>query len=106
MVTQYPHTATVTIYTDPVTLPNGDIEPGTSSTSSFKCRLEPASRGGYVKAQDGTRIDFSWVVYCKKNTGILPVGAQVEVKDDQDRTLCLDTVKQFSQGQLNSRVWL
>lgn len=106
MVTQYPHTATVTISTDPVTLPNGDIEPGTSTTSTFKCRLEPASRSGYVKGPDGTRIDFSWVVYCKNNTAILPVGAGIEVKDDEERTLCLDTVKQFSKGQLNSRIWL
>ena len=104
MIKQYPHTAIITTVGSSTTLPNGDIIPGAEITSSFKCRLEPASKGGYVKGVDGTQVSYSWTIYCK--SAILSTGAEIEVQDDAGRTLCLDTVKQFSQGQLNSRIWL
>lgn len=105
MVTQYPHTATATINSDAITLPNGDIQPGTTTTVSFKCRVEPSTGYGTVKTQDGTALDYAWKVY-GKNIPVLAFGTDVEIKDNQGRIVCKDTVKQFSKGQLNTRLWL
>lgn len=106
MVKQYPHTATVTITGTPVTQPNGDITPGETTTSSFICRLEPASGNGYVTGIGGIKVDYQWKLYCNKSTAVIPVGASIVVTNNVGEQLCKDTVKFFSKGQLNCRLWL
>lgn len=106
MVKQYPDTATVTYASEATTLPNGDIVPGQTITDTFKCRQEPAGRGGFITASDGTQIAFSSNVYADKRTEIVPVGAQISVIDKDANETVSGTVKRFSRGQLNCRLWV
>lgn len=106
MVTQYPHTLTYTNAVNPVRDAAGDYVLGAASTTGkIACRLERAG-GGYVSGQGGVQIDFAWAVYCQKTSIILPVGTLVTVRDEESRVIATDTVKQFSPGQLNTRLWL
>lgn len=106
MVRRFPHIATVTHGNGFNTEANGDITVGVDLTNSFPCRLESSSTDGNVRSVDGTKVDFNWVVYCGKDTTVLPVGANIIILDSKGEQLCADTIKKFSQGQLNSRIWL
>lgn len=106
MVTQYPHTLTYTNAVSSERDAAGDYLPGAATTTGeIACRLERAG-GGYVRGQEGVRVDFAWAVYCQKTSIILPVGTLVTVRDKESRVIATDTVKQFSPGQLNTRLWL
>lgn len=104
---RYPHIANLVSGNGYTTSPNGDLVPVVlPAPVSFTCRAEPANDNGYVIGAGGTRVDFAWVVYCGKEITHVPVGAAMTILDSSGQTLCEDTVKRFSAGQLNSRIWL
>lgn len=107
MVVQYPHKATFTISGSEATQDsNGDWQAGTPDIeTTVDCRAESASNNGYIASVDSVKIDYSWIVYLPLNTAMIKVGTSVSVINDTEEIL-KDTVKRFSRGQLNCRVWL
>lgn len=106
MVEQYPDTATVTSASEATTLPNGDIVPGEPVTSTFKCRQEPAGKSGFIIAADGTQIAFSSNVYAGKGTVEVIEGSEISIINKVGESVLSGTVKRFSRGQLNCRLWV
>lgn len=108
MVTQYPHMLWVTVNTNATKDGNGDWIPGSPGTLlKLKCRAESSSGNGYLTGSDGKRIDYSWVVYLPLDQAtLIPTGSPVSIYDGDTLILEKDTVKRFSKGQLNIRVWL
>ena len=107
MVIQYPHIATITSQgTDTTQDENGNWIPGTPGTSiEQKCRAESSGGNGYVKGVDGTKIDYSWIIYFPKDVPAIKVSSAISVINGAE-TVLTDTVKRFSRGQLNARAWL
>lgn len=105
MVTQYPHDLTATVMAPATRDDAGNYVPGATTILTGKCRVEPNGSGRYIVAADGTQVFFSWMVYMPKNATDIPVGAQVVVTDNGNAKAS-GTVKQYSKGQLNARVWL
>lgn len=83
----------------------GNWIPGSSSTLEKDCRAEINSTNGLIDAADGTQINYDWIVYMPLPGTVIAPGTMVEVKNG-DTVLCKDKVKQYSQGQLNQRIWL
>ena len=104
MFRQYPHSITITTLSGSTLDSSGNWTVGTAQTVTRECRAEVNSKNGLIVAADGTQIRYDWVVYMPKSDVVTP-GSQVEIKDG-DRVLCKSIVKQFSQGQLNQRLWL
>lgn len=105
MVKQYPHTLTITTTSGSIQDGNGNWVPGSISHTFKNCRAEPNNKNAMVKADDGTQVVFDFTVYIPLPVDIIAVGAQVKVYDG-DQLLGANTVKRFSKGQLNARVWL
>lgn len=108
MVKQYPHTATFTIPGEPEVLANGDIKPSEDCCLRVQspCRAEPSGDNGLIRSNGGIQVNFSWVVYLPASFPGVQIGADVEISDVKGFCIVKDTVKRFSGGQLNSRVWL
>lgn len=105
MVKQYPHTLKITTVSGSVQDGNGNWQPGTPIMVEKVCRAEPNSRNAMVKADDGTQVVFDFTVYMPLPADSIAVGAQVKVYNG-DELLGASTVKRFSKGQLNARLWL
>jgi hypothetical protein len=107
MVKQYPHMIWFTTTTDATLDDNGDwISSAGESVLKVKCRAESSTGDGYLTGSDGKRIDYSWIVYLPLDTPLVKIGSNVSVYDGTDVLIDKDTVKRYSKGQLNVRVWL
>lgn len=102
---QYPHTITFTTVTGSTLNSSGDWTGGTETTVTKECRAEVNSKNGFIATPGGTQIRYDWTVYMARGIKV-PYGMQVQVRDESNEVLCKSTVKQFSQGQLNQRVWV
>lgn len=102
----YPHIASVQGVGESVyNQETGEYEAGSDTDpSQFTCRAEPASPSGYQKTADGARLDYSWTVYTKAKPD-LKYGQRIVIMDGT-REVCNDTVKQYSEGRFNTRIWL
>jgi len=105
MVRQYPHRLVITTKSGSTQDGNGNWQPGTETTTEKICRAEPNSRNATVKAEDGTAIQFDFNVYMPLPVDTIAVGTKIEVYSG-DELLSTNTVKRFSKGQLNARLWL
>lgn len=105
MVTQYPHTINVNTAGASTQNASGNWVTGPPTVMMKECRAEPNSSNGKVKSADGTLIDFSWIIYLPLPVDTLAVGSKVIVTSGAE-TLLTDTIKRFSRGQLNARIWL
>lgn len=106
MIQQYPHTVKLTATSGSTQDSNGDWTGGTPSVTILKGRAEVNTKNAFITDANGTLIRYDWTVYIPLPPGIVALGTMVEVKDDNDKVLCKSTVKQFSAGQLNQRLWL
>jgi hypothetical protein len=106
MVIQYPHTLKV-FYSEGSTkdVKGNWSKPGADTIREGLCRCEPNGSSGFITAADGARIDFAWTVYLPLPQSRIQEGSRVEVWNGEEK-LASDTVKRFSQGQLNARLWL
>lgn len=85
---------------------NGNwIAGGNAVTTIIPCRAESASANGYITGVEGQQINYSWILYAPQTIPAVKVGANVTVTSAGE-SVCSDTVKRFSRGQLNCRVWL
>ncbi len=106
MVKQYPHTIIfTTISAGTLNETTGNWTVGTTATVTKVCRAEINSSNGFVVGPDGTQIRYDWTVYMPLPQSTILPGTTVEIKSGEE-VLYRSTVKQFSAGQLNARVWL
>ncbi|WP_231489911.1 hypothetical protein [Pedobacter sp. Leaf170] len=89
-----------------------DQESGTWSAASpgveqpfIKCRAEMNDKGRLVASNDGTQLEYSYTVYMTKDCPVFNFGQIVEVHNS-DGLLIKSSVKKFSRGQLNARLWV
>lgn len=102
VVVQYPDILTYSIQGTGIQDENGNwIVDGIDQEFELKCRAEPASGNGLIKNVDGTVINYSWIVYLPLPVEEIAVGTEVTIESKLK-----DTVKRFSRGQLNARIWL
>jgi hypothetical protein len=105
MIKQYPHTISITTQAQATRNGSGNWVPGSSSTVEKACRYEPRSGNGFIQDADGQRIYYDGIVYLPLPQTTLAPGVTVEIKNGAE-VLSKSTVKRFSAGQLNARVWL
>lgn len=110
---QYKHCGYVQVATEATRDTNGNWIAGTEEDDplEFKCRAEPQSGNGYIQGIDGAKVNYSYIVYCPLDTPNVPVGSTIKIvtepeTDWTDEVYFTDTVKRFSRGQLNVRLWL
>lgn len=104
MVTQYPNTITITTATT-AAKNNGNWTPGSSTETEVMGRYEPNSGNGYITTADGEKYVYDGIVYFPLPLDAIAPGSKVVVKNGAE-VLLQNTVKKFSAGQLNARVWL
>lgn len=103
MVTQYPHTITVTILTaNAVRDALGNwIQPAVEPAEyQVECRAEPNGNRMVVLA-DGSMIQVAFIVYLPLTAPDIPADTLVSISNGAK-----GKVKQFYRGQLNCRLWL
>lgn len=108
MVTQYPHTLKFkTPSTDSVYDQNtGEwSDPVLGDDKELECRAEMNSKGELVPSKDGSQLKYAYTVYMNVDAPVFEFGQMVEVFNS-DGLLIKDTVKKFSRGQLNARLWV
>jgi hypothetical protein len=108
MVVQYPHLMTVGgAITDSTTDVNGNWVQGTvdNDIAELQCRYETADGNGYVTGAGGAQLFYQGIVYLPLPVNTIEFGAKVTVRNNSE-VIAKDTVKHFSRGQLNARVWL
>lgn len=105
MIRQYPHILKITTTSGSSQDGNGNWVPGSTSTVEKECRAEPNSRNAQVKTADSTAIVFDYTVYMPLPAEAISVGSKVEVYSG-DELLSTNSVKRFTKGQLNARLWL
>lgn len=106
MVLQYPHKAKVFASGASAKDENGNWQTAEAELIfESDCRLEPAKANQYIVGLDGKQITLSAIVYMPRSATPIKPGVFFEVWDEEV-LLTRETVKQFSKGQLNARVWL
>lgn len=107
MIVQYPDTLKInTVGTSSFNSSTGNYTSGTAAAEVEQtCRAESSDGNGYITGSDGKRIDFGWIVYMPLSAPKIAIGSKVSVYKGAELILT-DTVKRFSRGQLNCRVWL
>jgi hypothetical protein len=106
MVKQYPHILAYGAIAESSQDGNGNWVSGTATVETLLvCRAEPNGGNGFITTADGTQINFSWVVYLPLTTDYIETGTGVIIKNGE-QVIATDTIKRFSKGQLNVRIWL
>ncbi|WP_145716007.1 hypothetical protein [Chitinophaga japonensis] len=77
--------------------------PGSVEDRVIQGRAEVGGR--MVQLTDGNQFVYSWVVYMPKGTAPVAPGTAITVTWNGE-TIATGNVLLFSQGQLNSRIWL
>jgi hypothetical protein len=94
VVNQYPHTAIIK---------DTNWSTETECESELKCRAETG--GNAKKGFNQDDVTPKAVIYFPLPMEPIEIGTSMEVRDGE-RVVVADTVKQFSPGQLNARIWL
>jgi hypothetical protein len=105
MVRQYPHTIQITPQPELTPDADGNLTGTDGTPQTFVCRAEPAGSDSIVRGEDGAEIMYRWTVYMPLITDVFTPGDSVLITLSGGNT-ATGTVKQFSNGQLNTRVWV
>jgi hypothetical protein len=105
MVKQYPHILKLTITTPASQDGSGNWVPGSTSNVEVSCRFETNAGDAFVKLDQGETVKYDGIVYMPLSDVNIAPGTSVEVLNGAE-VLSKGTVKRFSKGQLNARVWL
>jgi hypothetical protein len=99
---QYPHSVTFN-WNSPATQDEerGNMVPGEAHTITSDCRAEPNGGGRTIPSQDGTLINYSYILYLPIRQ-FIPAGSKA-VLSIVDKEL---TVKSSHVGFFNTRIWL
>lgn len=105
MVKQYPHTLKQTVVGESVQDGSGNWVPSAETITEKDCRFEPSSGDAFVKLDNGTTVMYDGIVYLPLPAADIAPGTSIEVMNGAT-VLSKGTVKRFSAGQLNARLWL
>jgi hypothetical protein len=110
VITQYPDDLSASVNAESTQDANGNWVQGSSGSAlTSKCRYEANDGSGYVVGENGNRIDFSAVVYLPVTAPLIKTGSVVQItikRTGEADQVISDSVKRFSRGQLNARIWL
>lgn len=106
MVSQYPDIVTITrqpAYTQDA---NGIMNTtGTPVTFISECRAEKAGKNPVINTVDGQALNYAFIVYMPKTSEIFSFGDGVSVTK-ADGSIITGTIKDSSNGQFNTRLWV
>lgn len=94
---------TVSIVPDSIQDTEGNWIPGVPEIKTYICRAEPNGGGRMIFTADQRQIVYSFTVYMPKGSRPIPDGSMIEVNSSP---VCKGKVLRFSEGQLNSRLWV
>lgn len=78
---------------------------GVATTFSGSCRAEVAGSNPILTGSDGKEVKYSWIIYMPKTTERFAYGDKVTVTEP-DGGVYVSTLKQQSNGQFNTRLWV
>lgn len=108
MITQYPHSVTVTTIAPSTQDGVGDYQPtGVAATTigPLECRAEPAGSNPLLKGPDGDDLTYDWIVYMPPLATELTFGYRVTITMQNGSTFT-GSLKRQSNGQFNTRLWV
>lgn len=79
------------------------------ATISTDCRYEASSGNGWIPAADGTRTNYSGIIYMPLTAPIIKTGTTVTITEKREGiadNVFTDEVLRFHRGQLNARIWV
>lgn len=107
MITKRPHILRyLTPGTNAVKDNNGDWTPGSPGIEmQVPCRYEPNGRGSTIASNDGSQIVYAGIIYMDVDAERVEYGTSVEVFNNEVSIFSGKAIN-FSNGQLNSRLWV
>ena len=108
---QHPHIlkfSTGNAVTEPYQDEQGDWvipSPGEVEITDVKCRAQENIKEEKVMGQDGTKLEFAYMVFMPANCPEIVEGATIEIFKDGNSFYKGD-VRRFFRGQLNARLWV
>ena len=105
MITQYPDTIVITVPTQATQDSNGNWIPGADTIYTFSCRVETNSSGRQVMGDDGVLYDYNFICYLPQMSTVIPRETNY-VLTKLNGGIFSGKIKNQSNGQLNSRLWL
>lgn len=106
MVSQYPDIVTITRQPAYVQDANGTMNTtGTPEIFTSDCRAEKAGKNPVINTVDGQALSYAFIVYMPKTSEIFSFGDEVSVTK-ADGSVITGTIKDSSNGQFNTRVWV
>ncbi len=102
---QYPDSIVVTVHAASTQNNDGSWTAGASTNYTLKCRAEVNSAARKIAGKDGVLIDYVFNCYLPRMTTVIPIDSEYVLTTFASGIIS-GTVKQSSNGQLNSRLWL
>lgn len=102
MVTQYPHTITLSLKAEPAQSEDGTLTAGAElEPLTIRCRAEANGSGKKIAGTDGTLTDYTWDIFAPRQTAEIPEGTPYLLNG-----AITGTVKRAINNQFNTRIWL
>jgi hypothetical protein len=105
VVKQYPHILKLISIAESSQDGNGNWIPGGQTEVERSCRFETNAKGALVATDDGETVVYDGIIYLPLPADQISIGTTVQVLDGAT-VLSNRSVKKFSRGQLNARIWL
>ncbi len=106
MVSQYPDIVTITRQPEYVQDANGIMNAsGTPEIFTSECRAERAGKNPVINTVDGQALNYAFIVYMPKTSEIFSFGNEVSITK-ADGSIITGTLKESSNGQFNTRLWV
>jgi len=105
MVNQYPDSIAITVSASATQNASGVWTAGATAAYTFECRAEANGAGRQTAGDDGTLMDYAFLVYMPATTTIIPRDSDF-ILTSLLNGIIAGKVKRGSNGQLNSRLWL
>ena len=105
MIVQYPDSITVSIASAGTQGSNGNYSDPSITTYTYACRAETNVSGRKVIGIDGTMKDFAYICFMPRISIEVPTDSSYSLTK-ADGSIFSGAVKNASNGQLNTRIWL
>ncbi|HCY40440.1 MAG TPA: hypothetical protein DHV48_03665 [Prolixibacteraceae bacterium] len=106
MVGQYPDIIVISPKPEFAQDENGNFEADDAANAfTSECRAEVAGSNPILAGTDGQTVSYKWIVYMPKTSEFFEVGDEVTLTK-ADGSIYTGSLKQQSNGQFNSRLWV
>lgn len=106
MVSQYPDIIVISPSPEFTQDENGNFSANEAANAfTSECRAEVAGNNPIITGTDGQTISYKWIIYMPKTSESFTVGDGISVTK-ADGSIYTGSLKQQSNGQLNSRLWV